>query len=71
MRDETVREMVDRICDEVIAEYEAGTLPVLADEERALVAEITGDFFAFQAAACTASPDCGCGRPPDHPMHRR
>ena len=31
--------------------------------------EIILDFFAFQAAACTAAPDCTCGRPADHPVH--
>lgn len=61
---------IDRIIDDVVAEKEAGTLPALTDDERAILDGIMGDFFAFQAAACMGSPDCTCGRPGDHWAHR-
>jgi hypothetical protein len=35
----------------------------------AVMEEVIDDFFAFQAAACTAQPDCTCGRGPEH--HQR
>lgn len=55
---------IDELIEEVIAEKEAGTLPELTTEEKAILEGICSDFFAFQAAACTTQPDCTCGR--DH-----
>jgi len=48
------------------------TTPRHPDYREALDAmeEIISDFFAFQAAACTAQPGCNCGRKDDHPMHQ-
>lgn len=45
--------------------------PGFASFELAAIEAIVDDFFAFQAAACSASPDCSCGRAPDHWAHRR
>ena len=59
---EVMHAKIDRIIDEVVDELHAGTLPVLTDAEKAILEGICSDFFAFQAAACTAQPDCGCGR---------